>query len=85
MIAFDVETTGRNPDTDQIVELSMCLYEGGTEESYYQLFKPEVPIAKGAQAVHGISMEDLAHEPTFAEVADEVEAFSRSSRRYCRV
>ena len=75
MIAFDVETTGRNPDTDQIVELSMCLYEGGTEESYYQLFKPEVPIAKGAQAVHGISFEDVAHSPSFGEVADEVEAF----------
>jgi DNA polymerase-3 subunit epsilon len=75
MIAFDVETTGRNPDTDQIVELSMCLYEGGKEETYYQLFKPDVPIAKGAEAVHGISMADVADKPSFGEKADEVEAF----------
>jgi len=75
MIAFDVETTGKNPDTDQIVELSMCLYDGGKEETYYQLFNPEIPIAKGAQAVHGISMEDVSKEPSFAEKADEVEAF----------
>lgn len=75
MIAFDVETTGRNPDTDQIVELSMCLYEGGREETYYQLFKPDVPIAKGAEAVHGISMADVADKPRFPEKADEVEAF----------
>ncbi len=44
MIAFDVETTGKNPDTDQIIEISMCLYDGGQEESYYQLIKPDVPI-----------------------------------------
>ena len=75
MIAFDVETTGRNPDTDQIVELSMCLYEGGREETYYQLFKPDVPIAKGAEAVHGISMADVADKPRFEEKANEVEAF----------
>lgn len=75
MIAFDVETTGRNPDTDQIVELSMCLYEGGREETYYQLFKPDVPIAKGAEAVHGISMADVADKPRFEAKADEVEAF----------
>jgi DNA polymerase-3 subunit epsilon len=76
MIAFDVETTGKNPDTDQIIEISMCLYEGGREEQYYQMIRPtEVSIAKGAQAVHGISMEDVAEMPTFAEVADEIEEF----------
>ena len=75
MIAFDVETTGKNPDTDQIIEISMCLYEGGREEEYYQLIRPEVPIAKGAQAVHGISMEDVSEMPSFSEVADEIEEF----------
>ena len=75
MIAFDVETTGKNPDTDQIVEISMCLYEGGREETYYQLIRPDVPIAKGAQAVHGISMEDVAEMPGFFQVADEIESF----------
>ncbi|NQV71762.1 3'-5' exonuclease [bacterium] len=75
MIAFDVETTGKNPDTDQIVEISMCLYEGGREDGFYQLIRPDVPIAKGAQAVHGISMEDVAEMPSFHEVADEIEEF----------
>ena len=75
MIAFDVETTGKNPDTDQIIEISMCLYDGGQEESYYQLIKPDVPIAKGAQAVHGISIEEVAEMPSFKDVADDIEAF----------
>ena len=79
MIAFDVETTGRNPDTDQIVELSMCLYEGGREETYYQLFKPDVPIAKGAEAVHGISMADVAAKPRFPAKADEVDLTTREA------
>lgn len=75
MIAFDVETTGKNPDTDQIVEISMVLYEAGKEETYNQLIRPDIPISKGAQAVHGISMEDVAEMPGFAQVADEIEEF----------
>jgi DNA polymerase III subunit epsilon len=36
--------------------------------------KPAVPIHPGAQAVHGISMEQLADCPAFASVADDVAA-----------
>lgn len=75
MIAFDVETTGKNPETDQIVEISMCLYETGRERTYHRLVKPDIPITKGAQAVHGISMDDVADAPGFAEIAGDVERF----------
>lgn len=75
MIAFDVETTGKNPETDQIVEISMCLYETGRERTYHRLVKPGIPITRGAQAVHGISMEDVADAPGFADIADDVEQF----------
>lgn len=75
MIAFDVETTGKNPDTDQIVEISMCLYETGRERTYHRLVKPDIPITRGAEAVHGISMDDVADAPRFADIADDVERF----------
>ena len=75
MIAFDVETTGKNPDTDQIIEISMCLYEAGNEESYHRLLKPSVPITRGAERVHGISVEDVQDAPSFSEVADEILGF----------
>jgi DNA polymerase-3 subunit epsilon len=75
MIAFDVETTGKNAETDQIIEISMCLYEAGNETSYHRLVKPGVPISPGAQRVHGISLEDVADAPSFAEVADEIMQF----------
>lgn len=75
MIAFDVETTGKNPETDQIVEISMCLYEAGNEETYHRLLKPDVSITPGAQRVHGISMEDVQDAPNFADVSDEILQF----------
>jgi len=75
MIAFDVETTGKNAETDQIVEISMCLYEAGNEESYHRLLKPGIPISSGAQRVHGISMEDVKDAPSFSDVADEIMRF----------
>ncbi len=75
MIAFDVETTGKNPETDQIVEISMCLYEAGKEETYHRLLKPDVSITPGAQRVHGISMEDVQDAPNFADVSDEILQF----------
>ena len=61
VIAFDVETTGRNPEFDQIIEISICLYDGSDEPRVYtRLIRPDVPITPGAYNVHGISMEDLA-------------------------
>lgn len=79
MIAFDVETTGKNPETDQIVEISMCLYEAGKERAMTLRIRPDITITKGAEAVHGISMEDLADSPRFPEVADQIESFLATS------
>jgi len=75
MIAFDVETTGRNAETDQIIEISMCLYESGEEKKYHRLIKPQIPISSGAERVHGISMDDLEDAPMFSEVASEILEF----------
>jgi DNA polymerase-3 subunit epsilon len=72
MIAFDVETTGRNAEADQIIEISMCLYESGQERSYHRLIKPDVPITPGAERVHGITMEDLNDAPSFKDVGPEI-------------
>lgn len=75
MIAFDVETTGKNPDTDQIVEISMVLYHAGKEVPFHSLVKPDVPISRGAEAVHGISMDDVKDAPTFRDVAPQIKKF----------
>jgi DNA polymerase III subunit epsilon len=72
VLVFDVETTGTDRRRDQIIELCLQLGLDGEHGVHTWRFKPTVPISPGAQAVHGISMEELADCPRFAELADEI-------------
>ena len=74
MLLFDVETTGTDRRRDQVIELCMQLGLDGEHGVRTWRFKPTVSIHPGAQAVHGISIEDLADCPAFASCADEVSA-----------
>ena len=71
VIVLDVETTGKERATDQIIEL--CLRFGLEEdaESRTWRIRPEVPIHPEALSVHGITMEALASCPLFPAVAAE--------------
>lgn len=77
VLIFDCETTGTDRVRDQIIEL--CIQRGLTDdgpntEIKTWRIKPVVSIHPGAQAVHGITMEDLEGCPAFAELADEIAA-----------
>lgn len=72
VIVFDVETTGTDKRRDQVIEL--CVQFGldgaaGPGSQTTWRIRPDVPISPGAQAVHGITMEDLAVCPRFGQVA----------------
>lgn len=70
LIFFDLETTGTNIVRDRIVELSYIkVYPDGREESKSRRLNPEMHIPEGATAVHHISDEDVANEPTFRQVS----------------
>lgn len=70
LVIFDLETTGINLVSDRIVEVSyLKIYPDGKEEEYTQRINPEMPIPDEAQAVHGISDQDVANMPTFREYA----------------
>ncbi len=76
IVFFDIESTGNNPHRDRIVELAMIkVLPDGTRQQYVRRFNPEMPIDPAATAVHGITNEDVAHEPTFADKASEIKAF----------
>ena len=82
VIVFDVETTGTDRRADQVIEL--CVQRGLDPQdpgghSRTWRFRPEVAISPGAQAVHGITMEDLAGCRSFAAHADEVRAVFASA------
>jgi len=72
IIVFDCETTGIDFTRDQVIEL--CVQHGldDTAHSRTWRIKPAVTIHPAAQAVHGITMADLASCPSFGEYADEI-------------
>jgi len=73
----DVETTGLEPAWGhRLCEIAIVLQQGGRElEVFTQRVNPERPIDPGAQAVHGISYEELQNAPRFAEIAPIVRAY----------
>jgi len=70
-IVMDTETTGLDPATgDRIVEIGALEIVNlvPTGRVYHQYIDPGIPMPAEAQAVHGISDEDLAGKPRFAAV-----------------
>jgi DNA polymerase-3 subunit epsilon len=66
---FDLETTGTNITKDRIVEISILkVFPNGNKESKTWLVNPEMPIPPFVSAIHGITDEKVAHEPTFYEI-----------------
>ena len=67
---FDLEATGTNVAKDRIVEISILkIFPNGNKESKTWLVNPEMPMPKEVIAVHGITDEKVANEPTFKELA----------------
>jgi DNA polymerase-3 subunit epsilon len=72
---FDLETTGVNISKDRVVEIAILkIYPQGREERKTWLVNPEMTIPEEAIAIHGITNEKVADEPTFKEVANEINA-----------
>ena len=76
-IAFiDVETTGTNPNSDRVVELSILrIQPDGKEEYKSHRVNPGVPIPAEATAVHGITDADVVNLPAFRQYAKSVREF----------
>lgn len=70
VVFFDLETTGTDPGSDRIVEISALRVEpDGSMESRTRRINPERPIPPGATAVHGITDDDVRDEPVFGKIA----------------
>jgi len=67
---FDLETTGINVVNDRIVEIAIVkIFPNGNKESKTWLVNPMISIPAETTAIHGISNEKVANEPTFKELA----------------
>ena len=73
-IVLDTETTGLEPaEGHRIIEVA-CLELSGrraTGRHFHRFVNPERAIDFGATQVHGLTAEDLADKPRFADIADE--------------
>ncbi len=72
--AIDVETTGLDPEKDEIVALAcvpLSRLRIMVGDIFYTLIRPERYTFK-AMKYHGISKGDLANAPTFGEAAEEI-------------
>ena len=77
---FDLETTGISITKDRIVEISILkVNPDGSEEKKTWLVNPEMPIPSVVTAIHGITDEKVANEPTFNELAKEVHSWIKDS------
>ena len=73
LLAFDLETTGLDVQSDRIVEICCIkLHADGTRDTQTFRINPGKPIAPAATEIHGISDADVANEPTFASLAPKL-------------
>lgn len=76
IVCFDLETTGTNPRHDRIIEVAaLRVNPDGKEERYVSRVNPGCPIPAASTRIHGIHDEDVAGEPTFAEIAPQLALF----------
>lgn len=72
LAAFDIETTGTDPEHDRIVTAAVSLVGAAIESEHRAwLVDPGIDIPAGASAVHGISTEQARTEGVDAGVAVE--------------
>jgi len=77
---FDLETTGIEVAKDRIVEISILkVFPNGNKESKTWLVNPEMVIPPNVIAVHGITNEKIANEPTFKELASQIYTMIKDS------
>ncbi len=76
LAAFDIETTGVDPESDRIVTAAVSVVGGGLAAEHLSwLVDPGIDIPAGASAVHGITTERARAEGRNAgEAVDEITA-----------
>lgn len=75
-VVVDLETTGLDPENDQIIEIGAIKFVDGEEnESFKQLIDPGRPIPEFITRLTGISDEDVKDKPRIEEVFPLLDKF----------
>ena len=78
-VAFDLETTGLSPETDEILEVALVRFSGGQPaERWSSLVKSKKPVPLKTVRLTHINPEELADSPSLADLLDKVSEFRAS-------
>ena len=76
LLAFDLETTGLNPASDEIIEIGVARFRDGVVVDQYQsLVKPSIPIPTDITHLTGIHQEDVEDAPAIDEILPQLELY----------
>ncbi len=76
LLAFDLETTGLNPTTDEIIEIGIARFlEGELIDEFQSLVKPSIPIPADITHLTGIHPEDVEDAPTIDALIEPLKRF----------
>ncbi len=76
LIAFDLETTGLNPSSDEIIEVGLARFrDGQVVESYQSLVKPSQPIPEDITHLTHIHQEDVEDAPGIEVILADLREF----------
>jgi DNA polymerase-3 subunit epsilon len=82
-IVLDTETTGLSTKQGhRVIEIGCVelVNRRLTGREFHRFLNPDRDIDEGAEAVHGISRDDLENEPRFPEIVDELLEFLSGSQ-----
>ncbi len=72
-IAFDLETTGLDPASDEIIEIGIARFrDGQLVEQYQSLVNPSKPIPPEITQLTGIDQEDVDDQPRLQDILGDV-------------
>ncbi len=75
---MDIETTGGSATRSRITEIACYQFDGDqVVDSYQRLINPECEIPYSITKLTGIDNAMVSNSPTFSELADEIEAFTK--------
>ena len=74
LAVFDIEATGANPRVDRIIEICIARMEpAGTRDVRTYRVNPQMHIPREVVRIHGITDQDVADCPTFAQRAEQIQ------------
>ena len=75
---IDIETTGNGLEGNKITEIAVFKYDGNrVVDEFTSLVNPECPIPFFITRLTGIDDDTVRDAPTFAEIAEKVEAITQ--------